>query len=86
MRDRDTHRERQRQRQREKEAGSLQGARCGTWSQEPHVGLDPRTPGSCPEVKADAQLLNHPGVPHAQFQKLPVISPRIIAASLQGVF
>ena len=36
------------------EAGSIQG---------PDVGLDPRTPGSCLEPKADAQLLSHPGVP-----------------------
>ena len=26
---------------------------------EPDVGLDPKTPGSCPEPKADAQSLNH---------------------------
>ena len=30
---------------------------------EPNVGLDPRTLGSCPELKADAQLLSHPGIP-----------------------
>ena len=47
------HRERQRHRQREKQAP------CG----EPDGGLDPGTPGSCPEPKADAQLLSHPGVP-----------------------
>ena len=29
---------------------------------EPNVGLDPRTPGSRPEPKADAQPLSHPGV------------------------
>ena len=27
------------------------------------MGLDPRTPGSCPGPKADAQLLSHPGIP-----------------------
>ena len=27
------------------------------------MGFDPRTPGSCPEPKADAQPLRHPGVP-----------------------
>ena len=27
------------------------------------VRLDPGTPGSCPELKADAQLLSHPGIP-----------------------
>ena len=30
---------------------------------EPNVGLDPRTSGSLPEPKADAQLLSHAGVP-----------------------
>ena len=30
---------------------------------EPNVGLDPRTPGSHPEPKADAQPLNYPGAP-----------------------
>ena len=44
-------RERQRHRQREKQAA------C----REPDTGLDPRTPGSCPEPKADAQLLSYPG-------------------------
>ena len=30
---------------------------------EPDVGLDPGTPRSRPELKADAQPLSHPGVP-----------------------
>ena len=29
----------------------------------PNVGLDPITPESCPETKADAQPLSQPGVP-----------------------
>ena len=45
--------ERQRHRQREEQAP------CG----EPDVGLDPRTPESHPEPKADSQPLSHPGVP-----------------------
>ena len=49
----ETHRERQRYRQREKQAP------CG----EPDAGLDPGTLGSHPELKADAQPLNHLGVP-----------------------
>ena len=49
-------RERQRHGQREKQAP------CG----EPHVGLDPRTPGSGPEPKADAQPLSHPGAPETR--------------------
>ena len=40
------------------EAGSLQGAQCGTRSQ---------IPGSRPEPKADTQLLSHPGVPAEAF-------------------
>ena len=50
---RNTERVRQRHRQREKQP---------PWG-EPNVGLDPRTPGSRPELRADAQLLSHPGTP-----------------------
>ena len=50
-------RERQRHRQREKKAP------C----REPDVGLDPRTPGSCPKLKAEAYPLRNPGVPPALF-------------------
>ena len=39
-----------------RETGSLQ---------EPDAGLDPRTLGSCPEPKADAQPLSHPGAPES---------------------
>ena len=46
-------RERQRHRQREKQAPYG----------EPNAGPDPRTPGSRPEPKADAQPLSHPSVP-----------------------
>ena len=49
----ETQRERQRHRQREKQDP------C----REPDVGLDPETPGSHPEPKADAQPLSHPGTP-----------------------
>ena len=47
------HRERQRCRQTEKQAP------C----READAGLDPRTLGSCPEPKAEAQPLSYPGVP-----------------------
>ena len=50
---RDRVRERQKHRQREKQA----------LHREPDAGLDPGTLGSCPEPKADAQPLSHPGVP-----------------------
>ena len=46
-------RERQRHMQREKQAP------CG----EPDMGLNSETPGSCPELKADAQPLSHLGIP-----------------------
>ena len=53
MRDTGRGRERQRHRQREKQAP------C----REPDVGLDPRTPGSRPGLKAGAKPLRHPGIP-----------------------
>ena len=56
MIEREREREGQRHRQREKQAPR----------REPNVGLDPRTPGSCPEPKADTQPLSHPGVPLLQ--------------------
>ena len=48
------HRERQRHRQRKEKQ-----APC----RETDVGLDSRTPGSCPGLKAGAQPLSHPGIP-----------------------
>ena len=38
-------------------------------SGEPNVGLDPRTLGSQPELKADAQPLSHSDVPRMQYFK-----------------
>ena len=57
---RDKERERQRHRQREKQAP------C----REPDMGLDPRTPGSQPEPKA--QPLSHPGAPQVSFLTWPL--------------
>ena len=34
---------------------------------EPDAGLDSRTPGLCPEPKADAKPLSHPGVPYSSY-------------------
>ena len=48
-------REKEAETQAEGEAGSTQGARCGTRS---------RDSGSRPGPKADAQPLSHPGVPN----------------------
>ena len=53
---RDTKREAETQA--EGEAGSPQGARCGSRSQ---------IPGSCPEPMANAQPLSHSGVPGLSF-------------------
>ena len=50
-------RDTERQRQREKQAPL----------REPDVVLDPGTPESRPEPKADAQPLSHPGVPFSIF-------------------
>ena len=50
----DTHRERGRDKGR---------GRSRLHCREPDVGLDPGTPGSRPEPRADAQLLSHPGIP-----------------------
>ena len=49
------HRERQRHRQREKQAPY----------RDPDAGLDPRTPGSHSEPKADAQPLSHLCIPES---------------------
>ena len=51
--------ERQREKEAETQAEREKQAPCG----KPDAGLDPRTPGSCPELKAAAQLLSHPGAP-----------------------
>ena len=64
---RDIEKERQIHRQREKQAP------CG----EPDVGLYPRTLGSRPEPKADAQQLSYPGAPgtfriHTFYQVIPL--------------
>ena len=54
-----TERETEAETQAEGEAGSL-------W-EEPDAGLNPRTPGSRPGPKADAQPLSHPGAPGCGF-------------------
>ena len=41
--------------------GNGEGEAGSPLSREPNVGLDPRTPGSRPEPKAEAQALSHPG-------------------------
>ena len=48
----------------------MQGAR---------VGLDSRTPGSCPEPKADTQPLSYPGIP-----KGPILKSSISRVDLRG--
>ena len=54
--------EREAETQTEGEAGSLQGARCGTRSQDL---------GSHPGLTADAQPLSHPGIPEMEtFKRL----------------
>ena len=55
------HRERERQRHRQREKQATQ--------ESSDVGLDPRTLGSHPEQKADAQRLSHPGIPEGELLK-----------------
>ena len=57
------HRERQRHRQRKKQAFCM----------EHDAGLFPRTLGSGPEPKADAQPLSHPGVPTLVFLVIAIL-------------
>ena len=57
---RDAERERQRHRQREKQAPF----------RDPDMGLDSRTPGSCPEPKEVAQPLSYPGVPKCIYSNI----------------
>ena len=54
---------RQRHRQREKQ----------TPCREPDVGLNPRTLGSLPEPKADAQPLSHPVAPISKLLTMSVL-------------
>ena len=54
---RDTEEDRDRDRDRQKQ----------TPCRKPDVGLNPETPGSRPEPKADTQPLSYPGVPSKQF-------------------
>ena len=41
--------------------------RSRLYAGSPNIGLHPRTLGSCLELKADAQPLNHPGTPWHHF-------------------
>ena len=59
---RDTERKRQREKQ----------APC----REPGVGLDPGTPGSCPQLKANTQPLSHPAVPTSDFNIHPLLNKK----------
>ena len=58
---RDTHIERERERQRHRQKEKQVPCR------EPDVGLHPRTLGSHPKLKVDAQPLSHPGVAYLHF-------------------
>ena len=51
------------EREREREGGRDTDREKQAPCREPDVGLDPRTPGSCPGPKAGPKLLSHPGIP-----------------------
>ena len=50
----------------EKEAETQAEGEAGS-PLEPDAELNPRTPGSRPEPKAETQLLSYPGAPEAEF-------------------
>ena len=56
----------ERERERQSHRQGKKQAPCG----EPDTGLDPRTPGSRPELKADAQPLGHPGAQEVVFKPI----------------
>ena len=56
-------RERERERERERLAQRHRQREKQAPCREPDVGLNPGTLGSCPEPKADAHPLSHPGAP-----------------------
>ena len=58
----------------EGEAGSLWRAQCGSRTQDP---------GSQPEPKADAQMLNHLGAPRAYFFKKSLFGKTLIVQSVE---
>ena len=47
----------------EREAEIIRGGIMLFLGGKPDAGFEPRTPGSCPEPKADAQPQSHPGIP-----------------------
>ena len=53
----------QREREREREAETQAEGEAGAMHQEPDLGFDPGSPGSCPGPKAGAKPLRHPGIP-----------------------
>ena len=56
--------------ERDRNTGRGRSSKREVLCEEPDAGLDPRTLGSHPEPKADAQPLSHPGVPIHRFRCL----------------
>ena len=69
MRDTHTHTHRERERERERERGRQRHRQREKQApcREPNAGLKPRTPGSRPEPKADAQPLSHSSAQNIHF-------------------
>ena len=57
------------QRQRERQRHTQAEGEAGSMHQEPDVGLDPGSPGSCPGPKVGTKPLHHPGIPAKNFLK-----------------
>ena len=52
---------------RERKAETQAEGEAGSMHQEPDVGFDPGSPGSCPGPKAGAKPLRHPGIPQIRY-------------------
>ena len=76
MRNTEREGERNRHRQRKKQAPG----------REPDVGLDPRSPGSCPGLKAGTKPLSHPRIPRYDHFKIKFSSHHVNITTLNLKF
>ena len=53
--------------EREREAETQAEGEAGSMYREPDMGFEPRSPGSCPGLKAGAKPPRHPGIPDFGF-------------------
>ena len=70
----------------QREAETQAEGEAGSMHQEPDVGIDPGSPGSCPGPKAGAELLHHPGIPILIFYYFFFLLFSLIAFSYSALF